>query len=61
RDVAGLGDPDILGPTPAFITRYRGYYRWQLLIRGRDPAELLREMRLGQGWTIDVDPDGVLM
>jgi len=61
RDAAGLAEPDILGPTPAFIARQRGYYRWQLLVRGRDPAALLGEVRLGQGWSIDIDPDGVLM
>ena len=60
RDVRGSGDPDILGPTPAHVARLRGYFRWQILARGRNPTPLIANMRLGPGWTIDVDPSGVL-
>jgi primosomal protein N' (replication factor Y) len=44
------------GPTPAFIHRLRGEYRWQLTLRG----ERLERARLlvprGRGWSYDVDP-----
>ncbi|HXM57605.1 MAG TPA: primosomal protein N' [Candidatus Dormibacteraeota bacterium] len=44
------------GPSPAFIHRLRGEYRWQLLLRG----ERLERARLlvprGRGWSYDVDP-----
>jgi primosomal protein N' (replication factor Y) len=60
RDAAGRAEPDILGPTPAFIPRIRGEYRWQLLLRGRDPGSLLRNQRLGEGWLVDVDPASLL-
>src|SRR5690606_14444740 len=60
RDAAGRGEPDVLGPQPAFISRVRGEYRWQLLLRGRHPAELVAEIRLGHGWAIDVDPASLL-
>lgn len=60
RDAAGRAEPDILGPQPAYITRMRGEYRWQILMRGRAPAVLAAEMRFGEGWTVDVDPAGLL-
>ena len=60
RDVAGRAEPDILGPMPTYIARLRGEYRWQITLRGRDPGRLLGEIRLGNGWSIDVDPVGVV-
>ncbi|MEX1103241.1 MAG: primosomal protein N', partial [Dehalococcoidia bacterium] len=60
RDAAGRAEPDILGPQPAYITRLRGEYRWQILMRGRQPSALAAEMRFGEGWTVDVDPAGLL-
>lgn len=58
RDAAGRPDPDVLGPTPAYIPRLRGHYRWQILLRGHNPALLIAPVRLGQHWAIDVDPAG---
>ena len=60
RDAAGRAEPDILGPQPAYIARVRGEYRWQILMRGRNPAALAGEMRFGEGWTVDVDPASLL-
>ncbi|HJP41639.1 MAG TPA: primosomal protein N' [Dehalococcoidia bacterium] len=60
RDAAGRAGPEVLGPTPAYIPRVRGYYRWQILIRGHDPANLLGNVRFGLGWSIDIDPAGTL-
>ncbi len=51
---------DILGPVPAFFARHRGYYRWQILIRGADPAALLRGIPIPFGWRVDVDPVSIL-
>ena len=56
---AGLFGMDILGPSPAFIQRLRGRYRWQIILRGIDPAALLSKISLPQGWIIDVDPVGL--
>jgi primosomal protein N' (replication factor Y) len=56
RDAAGRAEPDVLGPTQAYIYRLRGVYRWHVLLRGRDPARILSGIRLGKGWTVDVDP-----
>lgn len=51
---------DVIGPVPAFAQRTRGRYRWQLFIRGSDPVQVLVQLALPQGWTVDVDPVGML-
>ncbi|MBI2859653.1 MAG: primosomal protein N' [Chloroflexi bacterium] len=56
----GISGLEIIGPAPSFLSRLRGKYRWQLLLRGREPASILQEMNFRQGWTIDVDPVSVL-
>ncbi|MGE5596642.1 MAG: primosomal protein N' [Hyphomicrobiales bacterium] len=60
RDVAGRGEPDVLGPTPAYIARVRGQYRWQVLLRGRSAPALAGKVRLGEHWSVDVDPASLL-
>jgi len=50
----------VLGPAPAFFARYRGYYRWQILVRAPDPARLLRRVDIPFGWRIDIDPVSLL-
>jgi primosomal protein N' (replication factor Y) len=49
-------DDEIIGPAPAYVPRVRGRWRWQLTIRGRDPAALVRGFVLPPNWAIDVDP-----
>jgi len=58
-DSQGLADLAIIGPAPAFFHRIRGRYRWQLLLRGTDPAAFLSPIPFPQGWTIDIDPVGL--
>jgi primosomal protein N' (replication factor Y) len=63
RDVLtrrGLRPTDLIGPAPAFFARLRGRYRWQLLLRHADPAELLHAVQIPPGWRVDVDPTNVL-
>jgi primosomal protein N' (replication factor Y) len=60
RDVSGQADPDVLGPSPAYIARLRGDYRWQIILRGREPVKALERVRLGERWTVDVDPASLL-
>ncbi len=55
RDRRGL-DIDIRGPAPAYVARIRGRWRWQILLRGLEPAELLRDLTLPPNWSLDVDP-----
>jgi primosomal protein N' (replication factor Y) len=56
----GVPNLDILGPAPAFVPRVRGRWRWNLILRGDEPSQLLREVPLPRGWTVDVDPISVL-
>ena len=56
RLAAGLPDIDVLGPTPPQIARARGRYRWALLVKGIDPAAVVRQLELPPGWVVDVDP-----
>ncbi|HVP05018.1 MAG TPA: primosomal protein N' [Dehalococcoidia bacterium] len=56
----GLPNLDVLGPAPAFVPRVRGRWRWNVILRGGDPAALIRDLPLPRGWTVDVDPLSVL-
>lgn len=60
RDALGIPNLHILGPAPAFVRRVRGRYRWQIILRGDDPAALLSQMTFGNGWTVDIDPVSLL-
>ena len=59
RDSRGE-EVDIIGPSPAFIQRLRGRFRWQIILRGPDPSHLLAEVPLPQGWAVDIDPASLL-
>ncbi len=47
---------ELVGPAPMFFGRIRGRYRWQIVLRGADPARLLDGLSLPQGWVANVDP-----
>ncbi len=52
----GIEGIRVMGPSPAFIHRLRGEYRWQVTLKG---AALERARHLaprGKGWSYDVDP-----
>ncbi len=50
----------VLGPAPAFFAQFRGYHRWQILVRAPDPALLLRGLPIPFGWRVDIDPVDML-
>ena len=50
---------DLIGPAPCFYSRLNDLYRWQIVLRGPDPAGLLRGRDLGE-WKIQVDPPSLL-
>ena len=50
---------DVLGPAPAYIARRAGRWRWNVVLRGNRPLELLAPPP-GALWSIDVDPDSLL-
>jgi primosomal protein N' (replication factor Y) len=55
----GRHSTEIIGPVPPFFARLSGYYRWQIVLRGPDPAGLLRGRRLSE-WRIEVNPPSLL-
>jgi primosomal protein N' (replication factor Y) len=52
----GVEDVKLLGPSPAFIFKLRGEYRWQLTLKGHDLERVARLAPRGRSWSYDVDP-----
>ena len=52
-------ETELVGPTPCFFSRLGGMYRWQIVLRGPDPASLLRGRNLGD-WRVEVNPPSLL-
>jgi primosomal protein N' (replication factor Y) len=50
---------EIIGPAPCFFSRLAGQARWQIVLRGPDPASLLRGRSL-EKWQVEVDPVSLL-
>jgi primosomal protein N' (replication factor Y) len=59
-DSQGIAGMELIGPAPAFIHRLRGRFRWQLILRGSDLPEFLSRITFPQGWTVDIDPLGLV-
>ena len=59
RDSCGM-DISLIGPSPAFIPRVRGRFRWQVILRGDEPVRLLAEVPIPHGWVVDIDPVSLL-
>lgn len=58
---AGLPAVEFFGPTPHYVYRLRSQYRWFVLLRANNPADILRPlMPLPHGWRVDVDPISLL-
>ena len=58
---AELGsDTVVVGPSEAYVARVRGRWRWQIVLRGRDPSALVRDFVLPPHWSVDVDPVSLL-
>jgi primosomal protein N' (replication factor Y) len=49
----------VIGPVPCFFAKVGGYYRWQIVLRGANPLEVVRDIRL-DGWRVEVDPVSLL-
>jgi primosomal protein N' (replication factor Y) len=49
----------VLGPAPAYIARRAGRWRWNVILRGDRPVEILGDPP-GAPWSVDVDPDSLL-
>jgi primosomal protein N' (replication factor Y) len=60
KDRRGIPDLRLIGPTPAFVPRLRGHYRWQLVLCGTDLQDLLTDIAFPRGWVVDIDPVGMV-
>lgn len=60
RDSRGIADLSLIGPAPAFIHKLRGRFRWQLILRGSELSTFLQQIPIPQGWTVDIDPVGLV-
>ncbi|MBS96590.1 MAG: primosomal protein N' [SAR202 cluster bacterium] len=47
---------DISGPVPSFYNKLRGKYRWQIILRGPNPRDIINRVKISDNWIIDVDP-----
>jgi primosomal protein N' (replication factor Y) len=52
-------ETEVIGPVPCFFAKVGGQYRWQVVLRGPEPASLLRG-RLPEGWRVEVGPVSLL-
>ncbi len=53
----------VIGPVPCFYAKVGGVYRWQIVLRGADPAPLLRGRVVEswlKDWRVEVDPISLL-
>jgi primosomal protein N' (replication factor Y) len=58
-EAQGRTQTTLVGPVPCFFSKLRGEYRWQIILRGPNPVELLRNQRF-DGWRVEVDPVSLL-
>jgi primosomal protein N' (replication factor Y) len=49
----------VVGPAPAYIARRADRWRWNVVLRGADPVQLL-DGGLDAPWSVDVDPESLL-
>ena len=59
RAVATGARVDVAGPAPAFVAKRGDRWRFNVVLRGDDPVELLGDPP-GAPWSIDVDPESLL-
>jgi primosomal protein N' (replication factor Y) len=52
----GIEGIRVMGPSPAFIHRLRGEYRWQVTLKGSGLERARHLAPKGKGWSFDVDP-----
>jgi primosomal protein N' (replication factor Y) len=52
----GIEGIRVMGPSPAFIHRLRGEYRWQVTLKGSGLDRARHLAPRGKGWSYDVDP-----
>jgi primosomal protein N' (replication factor Y) len=58
-DNQGQANASAIGPSPAYIEKIRGRYRWVVTLRSPDPASILSHISMPSGWSVDIDPVGL--
>ncbi|GAB4497686.1 MAG: primosomal protein N' [Anaerolineales bacterium] len=58
-EAGGFRQTELIGPVPCFFAKENGEYRWQVVLRGPDPAAALKDMRFVD-WRVEVDPINIL-
>lgn len=49
----------LIGPTPCYYSKLNGQYRWQIILRGPNPASLLAGRSVAP-WRVEVNPSTLL-
>ncbi|HKW58755.1 MAG TPA: primosomal protein N' [Candidatus Dormibacteraeota bacterium] len=52
----GIEGIRVMGPSPAFIHRLRGEYRWQVTLKGAGLVRVRHLAPRGKDWSYDIDP-----
>lgn len=52
-------ETELIGPVPCFFSKIGGMYRWQIVLRGPDPASLLVGRKLSD-WKVETAPESLL-
>ncbi len=58
-EAEGRHQTELIGPIPCFFAKENGEHRWQIILRGPDPASVLRDLRLPD-WRVEIDPISLL-
>jgi primosomal protein N' (replication factor Y) len=58
-ETGGFRQTELIGPVPCFFAKENGEYRWQVVLRGPDPAAVLKDLRFND-WRIEIDPINIL-
>jgi primosomal protein N' (replication factor Y) (superfamily II helicase) len=68
-DEGDFSATQMIGPAPCFYARQAGLYRWQIVLRGPNPLQILLRHPLGSdehsrsgagSWRVEVDPMNLL-
>jgi primosomal protein N' (replication factor Y) len=50
----------LIGPAPCFFAREYNLFRWQIVLRGVDPAAFFNDHPIPEGWKVELDPPSLL-
>jgi primosomal protein N' (replication factor Y) len=59
-NTGGYRETRLIGPVPCFFRKIGGYYRWQIVLSGPRPSEVIRPHLPLDGWLLEVDPPTLL-